>query len=201
MEFPLDILKLRLAASPRNSATSESNLSSPRIPLGLTHDFIGALKLVLRSYLPDYYPSLDVAAAIAGVGARTLQRRLAQFGLTYSKLVEQIRLETAIDLLRDPSRRIIDIAYKVGYGDPSHFTRAFRRALGASPKAFRQSLASRKFCEVYRIPYKEVGSGVAHTENVPIGNSANDMVGLPDLAIAKMQERFDFPETPTRKSN
>jgi AraC-like DNA-binding protein len=114
-------------------------LSSPRYsrikPPG---NFIGALKLVLRSYLRDGAPSVELAADIAELSPRTLQRRLADAGLTYRDLLAETRYETAIDLMQDPENRITDIASLLGYTDPSHFARAFRRMAGVSPREYLQ---------------------------------------------------------------
>jgi AraC-like DNA-binding protein len=71
------------------------------------------------------------------MSVRTLQRNLAKAGLTYSKVVEYARFEAAAEMLARPDLKIIDIAYSLGYEDPSHFSRAFRRMIGQSPREFR----------------------------------------------------------------
>jgi len=43
------------------------------------------LKLALHSYLRDEAPSLELAAAIAGLSTRTLQRQLAEENFTYRR--------------------------------------------------------------------------------------------------------------------
>lgn len=105
-------------------------------------DFAESLKRVLKSYLGDGYPSIELAADISRTSIRTLQRNLAQYGITYSKLVDLARYEAAATLLRDPNIKIIEIAYAVGYDDPSHFSRAFRRIAGTSPREYRVNLAA-----------------------------------------------------------
>jgi AraC-like DNA-binding protein len=100
-------------------------------------DYVTALKGMLTSYLPDGYPSIELAAEISGTSVRTLQRTLAQCNTTYSKVVEQARVDAASMLLERSKTKIIDVAYAVGYEDPSHFSRAFRRLKGRSPRAFR----------------------------------------------------------------
>jgi AraC-like DNA-binding protein len=101
-------------------------------------DFIGALKLALRSYLRDGAPPVELAADIAGLSPRTLQRRLADNGLTYRDLLAEVRHETAINLMQDTEHSIGDIAGLLGYTDPSHFARAFRRMAGVSPREYCQ---------------------------------------------------------------
>lgn len=103
-----------------------------------TPDFPGSLKLVLRSYLRDGYPDVRLAAEIAGTSVRTLQRRLAQFGLSYGDLVLRARFEVASELLKDPHIKSCDVGYEVGYSDPSNFSRAFRRVAGISPEEYRR---------------------------------------------------------------
>lgn len=100
-------------------------------------DYVAALKGVLKTYLPDGYPRIDLAAEILGTSVRSLQRILAQSNTTYSKVIEQTRVDTAVELLEHSQSKIIDVAYAVGYEDPSHFSRAFRRLKGTSPREFR----------------------------------------------------------------
>jgi AraC-like DNA-binding protein len=100
-------------------------------------DLVISLKRVLTTYLADGYPSIDLAAEISGTSVRTLQRHLAQAHTTYSKVVEDARFEAASDLLSNSDTKIIDVAYAVGYEDPSHFSRAFRRLAGKTPREYR----------------------------------------------------------------
>jgi AraC-like DNA-binding protein len=99
--------------------------------------FIYALKRTLTENLSEGYPAIDSAANLMHTSVRTLQRHLALAGLTYSKLIEYVRFEAASEMLGNPNLKIIDIAYTLGYEDPSHFSRAFRRIAGLSPREFR----------------------------------------------------------------
>lgn len=101
-------------------------------------DFPGSLKLALQAYLREKQLNVQAAAEIVGVSVRTLQRQLAQCGLSYSMLLDQARFEAAMDLLKDAGIRSLDVAYALGYEDPSHFSRAFRRIAGVSPREYRQ---------------------------------------------------------------
>lgn len=100
-------------------------------------NFTVSLRQLLQSLLRDGHPDVEIAAAIVGMSTRSLQRRLAGEGLSYSRLVDQVRFNLAADLLKDPSTHLIEIAFELGYTDAANFTRAFRRWTGTTPSQFR----------------------------------------------------------------
>jgi AraC-like DNA-binding protein len=102
-------------------------------------DFAGSMRQVIASLLPSGAPSLVAAAEAAGLSVRTLQRRLADHGRTYSQLLEEARHQAALQLLGDKSVKIVDVALELGYSDPANFARAFRRWTGSNPRAARGS--------------------------------------------------------------
>ncbi len=101
-------------------------------------DLPGSLWQALGLLLREGYPDINVAAELAGISVRTLQRRLAVEDLRYSRLIDQIRFERACCLLGEPDIPLVEIALELGYSDPANFTRAFRRWTGVSPRAFRR---------------------------------------------------------------
>lgn len=105
-------------------------------------DFVGSLRQVIQTYLPSGHPSIETMAEVFGASVRTLQRRLNETGVVYSDLVDGVRLHTATSLLEDPDIPVTDIAFDVGYSDPAHFTRAFRRWTGVSPSEYRSDLVA-----------------------------------------------------------
>ncbi len=100
--------------------------------------FPSSLKRILPLYLSDGYPNIHLAAEIAGMSVRTFQRTLNQSGLRYTELIQHLRIEMAQDLLKNPDLKVIDVAYAVGYEDPSNFARAYRAVAGTSPREFRK---------------------------------------------------------------
>ncbi|MGH6675101.1 MAG: helix-turn-helix transcriptional regulator, partial [Xanthobacteraceae bacterium] len=66
-----------------------------------------------------------------------LQRLLSDHGATFNQLVGETLLRRAKVLLDDGATPITEIALELGYRDPAHFTRAFRRWMGVSPSAYR----------------------------------------------------------------
>ena len=73
---------------------------------------------------------------------RTLQRRLAESGLTYSAVVEKVRLSQAQRWLGKTDVKLGDISSKLGFKDAGSFSRAFKRWTGVEPRSFRKSQSS-----------------------------------------------------------
>jgi AraC-like DNA-binding protein len=101
-------------------------------------DFVGSLRQLIRLMLPQGYPDVTFVAAASGKSVRSLQRQLAAAGLSYSRLVDQVRFDRAVNLLKQPEVKLIEIAAELGYTDSANFTRAFKRWTSTSPREFRQ---------------------------------------------------------------
>jgi AraC-like DNA-binding protein len=102
------------------------------------NEIVSTLKLMLPSYLDEGLPTIAEIAEMAGISIRSFQRKLSSMGLTYSALLDVARFENAARLLRDTDVKVIDVAFASGYTDPAHFTRAFRRISGTTPREFRE---------------------------------------------------------------
>jgi AraC-like DNA-binding protein len=106
--------------------------------LGGDQDLLGRVrKLVARE--GGGFLSLEEVANELHLSTRTLKRRLATQGATYSDLLEEQRRERAMMLLRSPALSLDEVAEQLGYSDPSNFRRAFRRWTGVSPAAYRRA--------------------------------------------------------------
>ena len=83
-------------------------------------------------------PALSEVAKELGMSGRTLQRRLAEDGLTFQSVVDSARRRLALRLLRQRAEvTLTEVAFMTGFSDQSAFTRAFRRWTGQTPGAFR----------------------------------------------------------------
>jgi len=132
----IDVPISQLSLPNRAKETILSGQDDDAEPSG--RDIIAILKLMLPSYLDEGFPALAEIAEMAGASTRSLQRKLAYAGLAYSDLLDTIRFENASKLLRGTDSKIIEIAFSSGYTDPAHFTRAFRRMTGVTPRQFRE---------------------------------------------------------------
>ena len=106
-----------------------------------TPAFVTSLRALIRPYLAQGHPHLSLVAEIVGMSERTLQRRLAQTRTTYSAIVQEARFLIASDLMVDSDLNIADIAFAAGYENAPHFSRAFKRLTGMTPRDYRCGLA------------------------------------------------------------
>jgi AraC-like DNA-binding protein len=91
--------------------------------------------------MPHGKAHISEVARKLGVGKRTLARRLASEGLTFSEVLQRLRRELATRHLTDNDISISKIAWLLGYQDVSAFTNAFRRWTGRAPRAIRRQSA------------------------------------------------------------
>jgi AraC-like DNA-binding protein len=68
---------------------------------------------------------------------RSLQRRLRDEQTSYQQLLDETRLELALQYINRTSLSVAQIAPLLGFSDSSNFNRAFKRWLGISPSKYR----------------------------------------------------------------
>jgi AraC-like DNA-binding protein len=98
---------------------------------------------LLAARLRDGEPEQASIAQALALTERTLQRRLQDEGTTFAALLDEVRLELARMHLGDPKLAIFEVAFLLGYSEPSAFNRAFRRWTGESPSELRKALSRR----------------------------------------------------------
>lgn len=113
--------------------------ASPLPPATL--DYGERLRQFVRRNYTDDTLTPGVAAAALGCSVRQIHKICAALGTTFGRLVLEIRLTAAAQSLSQSvvcAVRISDVAYGCGFGDLSHFCRAFKAQYGVPPKAFRR---------------------------------------------------------------
>jgi AraC-like DNA-binding protein len=90
--------------------------------------------------LADGRPTLRRIASALGLPSRTLQRRLADEGTSLHQEVEDIRKAMAMAMLRDREISIDEVAFLLGYAEPSTLFRSFKRWTGMTPRAYRGTI-------------------------------------------------------------
>ncbi|MDQ8036111.1 MAG: AraC family transcriptional regulator [Pedobacter sp.] len=83
-------------------------------------------------------PDLESVAARCCMSARSLKRKLAEHGVSFSELAADMRRDEAFVLLAEGRLSIEQIAGRLGYRDPANFTRAFKAWTGETPRQYRE---------------------------------------------------------------
>jgi len=104
---------------------------------------VAEVKASIRRHLAEGTPDLEAIAGDLRLPVWSIQRRLAEQGLTFSRLLDQSRRELASWYLQQSSMSLSELALVLGYSEISAFSRAFRRWFGLSPRQWRQ--AHRRF--------------------------------------------------------
>lgn len=99
--------------------------------------FAGKVRQALSRVLSKGDPRREHVAELLCVSERTLQRRLSEEGTSFAELVDAVRREVAERLLAQSQLSVTEMAYELGFSDPSNFYRACKRWFGCSPSEFR----------------------------------------------------------------
>jgi AraC-like DNA-binding protein len=77
---------------------------------------------------------METIACELGVSRQTLFRRLKSEGVTFEKILDELRHNMALHYLNGGKMSVSQTAHLVGFSDPASFSRAFKRWTGSSPK-------------------------------------------------------------------
>lgn len=96
------------------------------------------LSRAVRRLMLSGHVSGESAAQMLDLHRRTLNRRLKAEGRTFQEVLDEVRAETACQLLEGTNASLDDIASTLGYAGVSPFMRAFRRWTGVTPGQWRR---------------------------------------------------------------
>jgi AraC-like DNA-binding protein len=99
--------------------------------------FVGHVRREIARHRDKGTAPLAAVARAVGASTRTLKRRLADQGTSFSEVADGVRRQRALLLLDDRRLTLTEVADRLGYSDVANFTRAFRRWTGTTPAAFR----------------------------------------------------------------
>ncbi|WDZ80414.1 AraC family transcriptional regulator ligand-binding domain-containing protein (plasmid) [Ensifer adhaerens] len=92
--------------------------------------------------LPHAEATAKTVARRLGLSERSLARRLADEELSFGEILDELRRDLAVRYLEEEHLQASQIAWLLGFHQPSSFTHAFRRWTGKSPSEFRISRGS-----------------------------------------------------------
>ena len=130
-EHALDFLALAVTSvRPGNFSLSRSRSVS-----------LNMIKTFIEQNLRDTELDTDLIVHHAGLSARYINTLFEDEGTSLMRYVWKRRLENCRKELQNPlyaGHRLSDIAFRWGFNDAAHFSRAFKQQFGCSPREFRQ---------------------------------------------------------------
>lgn len=96
-----------------------------------------------RDYIQDHYHNpqltLEKLADVLQVSSTYLSRLMKrELGHSFIHVLVQVRIQKAVQLLKETELSILDIALQVGYDSQHYFSTAFKKMVGVSPNQYRR---------------------------------------------------------------
>jgi len=108
-------------------------------------ELIAEIQFWLRTHLNTELTLTEIAK-LFGLSQRSFTRRFkAATGVRATQYWQQLRIETAKELLASSNLTIQEIADQVGYQDQGHLTRLFKQDLSLTPTAYRAMVRKKLF--------------------------------------------------------
>lgn len=142
LTFPADLLSAPVPVADGALAQvlerqAEAVLATIPVPAPHANPWMASVRRRVAELLSDGTPTAALVARPFRMSVRTLHRRLADGGLTFHALLDDVRRELAEGWMRDERRSLSEIAFMLGFSELSSFTRAYKRWTGAAPSRSR----------------------------------------------------------------
>ncbi len=95
------------------------------------------VRAIIAEELSRGVPGVDVVARRMATSERTLRRRLEHNGTSFRELLDDTRARLARSYVRDRRMPLAEVAFMLGFSEPSAFHRAFKRWTSTTPAAWR----------------------------------------------------------------
>jgi len=110
-----------------------------------TPDWVKELKQIIQDQI-DTNVSLTEISKSLDIHPSYLSREFSKHfnNLSFGEYIRKLRIEKAIELLKNSNYALTEIAYLTGFSDHSHFTRIFKQHTGESPSAYKKKFLKSK---------------------------------------------------------
>ena len=101
--------------------------------------FLDRVGRVIEEYMDDEQLSVDFLGGKIGLSRTQLHRKLKGIiNQSPGEMIRSVRLQRALDLLKQNAGTVSEISYKVGFGNPANFSTSFSRHFGYPPSEVQQ---------------------------------------------------------------
>lgn len=144
IQFPAEVMDTRILSSSRYVVTGlDAAATQTQRALETDKGFVSAVHSNVLELLPSGVVTADRVAKRLALSKRTLERRLAEQGSSFTEIVRDCRLRMADHYLRQTRLPIIEIGFLVGYREVNSFYRAFKAWHGQTPQEVRNQSINR----------------------------------------------------------
>ncbi len=129
-----------IKSDPGLTAVLSRHVDEVMARLPADHSLTSRVRALLGSELGGGGPSAAAIARKLRMSTRTLHRRLAEENSSYQAILEALRKDLAVRHLAEPRVALAEVAFLLGFSEPSAFHRAFKRWTGTTPAEYRRTL-------------------------------------------------------------
>jgi len=104
-----------------------------------TPDWVRELRQIIQDQVDSNLNLTEVSKSL-DINPSYLSREFSKHfnNLSFGEYIRKLRIEKAIELIKQKKYALTEIAYLTGFSDQSHFTRIFKQHTGKSPSAYRK---------------------------------------------------------------
>lgn len=104
-----------------------------------TPDWVKELKQIIQDQVDSNLNLSEISRSL-DINPSYLSREFSKhFGnLSFGEYIRKLRIEKALELIKDNTYSLTEIAYLTGFSDQSHFTKTFRQHTGKNPSAYKK---------------------------------------------------------------
>lgn len=115
-------------------AAADSDAAAP----GRGEARMAEFEALVRAHLADAWKTPDYARALGCSATHLARLTRAHAGRSPAAFATALRMQEARRMLAYTMMDVAEVGYRLGFEDPSYFSRAFRREVGVSPGEFRR---------------------------------------------------------------
>ncbi|MEP3328936.1 AraC family transcriptional regulator [Sedimentitalea sp.] len=130
------VIKTSVAHNPFRKVARDrlAQMASQQVPpLAENQSLKASVRAVIAAMLHGGEPTIERLSRAAGTSTRTLQRRLAQEGTSFSEELDRVRRKLALEHIGAEDVSLPDLAERLGYTAQSALSRAILRLTGQTP--------------------------------------------------------------------
>jgi AraC-like DNA-binding protein len=103
----------------------------------------GEVRQLVSAMMIDGVPTKDSVAEQLGLSGRSLHRKLQELGTGYREILDQVRLEIAVNKLKEDSESGSKIAEYLGFSSHQAFWRWYKQMTGKTPGEHRKEMTGK----------------------------------------------------------